>query len=141
MRKDYNPKFWICFSCGGLCECSKCSRRREAGKRRTQAIQNVYGEFQHTAPKASKLLVKRRIKYYDTLSEDEEEQIQQSQSTGLSFKVEEVEEDLGWGINHSKQIKVEELSTVKSLHQRHIVRKKMYGNSALTEIDSSNMCS
>lgn len=149
MRADYNPKFWICFSCGDTCECSKCKRRREAGKRRTKELQNAHEEMQQMqSTKASKLLVKRRIKYYDTLSEDEEEaQQQQFKSSVANFKLEEVEEDLD--INQRKHVKVEksfamelqdeEPSSIK-LYQKHIIRRKLLETSALNGTINTNMC-
>lgn len=85
---------------------------------------------QMQSTKASKLLVKRRIKYYDTLSEDEEEaQQQQFKSSVANFKLEEVEEDLD--INQRKHVKVEksfamelqdeEPSSIK-LYQKHCIK-------------------
>lgn len=75
MTKNYNPAYWICFSCGGVCECQKCKRRRDAGARRSQQLSSANEQLSYLQfnRKESKLNEKRRIKYYDTLSEEEEE--------------------------------------------------------------------
>ena len=82
MKKNYNPAYWICFSCGGVCECQKCKRRRDAGARRSQQLTSASGQlaFYQFNRKTSKLNEKRRIKYYDTLSEEEEEKELQSET-------------------------------------------------------------
>lgn len=70
----YNPEYWVCYSCGGACECEKCKRRRAAGRRNQDAIK-AREELLSVQPfrRPQKINEKRRMKFYDTISEDEEE--------------------------------------------------------------------
>lgn len=103
---NYNPEYWVCYSCGGTCECAKCKRRRTAG-RKSKDIQ-VREETLNVPLNRNKSqkLEKRRMKFYDTLSEEEEELQQQLAAEVESFQI-SVEDDRETLEEQRKHVKVE----------------------------------
>jgi len=94
--QNYNPECWICYSCGGACECAKCKRRRPTGRKPHDSIKLQEDLLAMQAyKKGSKINEKRRIKYYDTSSDEEDEgdadgSIEEEQEQGLRKRSEEV---------------------------------------------------
>jgi len=112
----------------------KCKRRRGNG-RRTQEIIKVREDLLLKADKkASRLLEKRRIKYYDTLSEDEEENKMQFESVDYNPDSEFAVQKSGKGLKGGrprKQIKPEydnankELGSATKNNKKRLTKKEM----------------
>ncbi len=66
--KNYNPECWVCYRCAGLCKCSKCSRKRMTG------FKMMNDDFLNSVDfkrGQNKPIAKRRPKYYDPITDDE----------------------------------------------------------------------
>jgi len=79
--ESYNPECWICYSCGGTCECAKCKRRRPTVRKSQDAfrLQEELLSMQSLkkGTTTNKINEKRRIKYYDMSSDEENDYFEQ----------------------------------------------------------------
>jgi len=79
--ESYNPECWICYSCGGTCECAKCKRRRPTVRKNQDAfrLQEELLAMQSLKKGATtnKINEKRKMKYYDMSSDEENDYFEQ----------------------------------------------------------------